>query len=324
MFVLATNMVEKRNWGIYDKRLINRGRISVYFSDAIVKQYLDLKEINDGKVGRPYEYSNVLIFAAFCVKSVFRLGYRETQGKIMDVAKLLNLDKVPNYRTVNYRLLQMEKEGIKLQILNSTKDKKGMNCIIDFTGMKTTVNNEYRSYKYDQRKDWWSMGLVVNEEGQIVNIEVVKSDVKDCEKFVDLVTPIRKRVSTMKADGGFDTEEDFECCDKFGITPIIRIRKNANYKGSNHRVKYVREQFGLKPERGNHYNKKGNLANEEYRLKQQKKWKKKSKYGRRWIIEGLIGNFKRIFGEAVFSKKKSMQKKELLLKALVYNKLVGI
>src|ERR1700683_4722190 len=132
MFVLATNMVEKLNWGLYDQRLINRGRITVYISDAVARQYLDLKEINEGKVGRPFQYSNLLVFAEFSVKTVFHLGYRETQGNIMDVAKSMNLKKVPNYRTINYRLLQIENSGIRLQILENTKGKKGMKCIIDF------------------------------------------------------------------------------------------------------------------------------------------------------------------------------------------------
>jgi len=33
--------------------------------------------MNKGKVGRPYQYSNVEIFAAYALNSVLKLGYRD-------------------------------------------------------------------------------------------------------------------------------------------------------------------------------------------------------------------------------------------------------
>lgn len=307
----------KRDWRTYNQQLINRGRFTIYVSEAVAKQYLDLKEMNKGKVGNPYKYSSLLIFSAFSIKSLFHLGYRQVNGMMIDIAKLMHF-KVPDFRTINYRILKLLKKDIKLSIINNVKEGN-MDCIIDSTGEKTTANNEYRTYRYDNRKDWLKMHFLVNKEGRIVNADVTGSDVHDGEEFRILLYPFRKEVNKVFGDGAYDTERNFGFCDRFGIKPIIRIRKNARHKGVNHRKKYVLEQFDLHPIPGNNQNWRGHLAGEEYRLKAQEKWKKENRYGTRWIVEGVIGNFKHLLGESVFSRRKDMKVNELLLKAIIYN-----
>ena len=34
----------------------------------------------------------------------------------------------------------------------------------------------------------------------------------------------------IRADAGYDSRENFQTCKEYGITPIIKIRRNAEYK----------------------------------------------------------------------------------------------
>ena len=61
----------------------------------------------------------------------------------------------------------------------------------------------------------------------------------------------------------------------------------------------------------------------EIRKKNQEKWKREIGYHMRSIVESVFSVFKNTFGEYTFSKTKEMREKELMLKALFYNKYIA-
>ena len=56
----------------------------------------------------------------------------------------------------------------------------------------------------------------------------------------------------------------------------------------------------------------------------QKKWKKKSGYGNRTFVERFHSTFKALFGGHASSRKWNSLRKEILIKCLMYNKLLKI
>jgi hypothetical protein len=62
--------------------------------------------------------------------------------------------------------------------------------------------------------------------------------------------------------------------------------------------------------------------NREDKTVEQDRWKRREGYGERWVVESTISNFKRMFGESVFSRRNDMKQKEILLKAIVYNNIL--
>jgi len=62
---------------------VNRGRPSNYLLPAVENRENDLKVMNKGKVGKPYQYSDVEIFAACAIKGIFK-GYREASEIVED------------------------------------------------------------------------------------------------------------------------------------------------------------------------------------------------------------------------------------------------
>ena len=99
----------KRNWNLYNLRLVNRGRPSNYLLPAVENRENDLKVMNKGKVGRPYQYSNVEIFAAYAIKCIFKLGYREASGIVEDYERQYGADNTPNFRTIHWRIKKLKK-----------------------------------------------------------------------------------------------------------------------------------------------------------------------------------------------------------------------
>jgi len=132
---------------------VNRGRPSNYLLPTVENRDKDLKVMNEGKVGRPYQYSNVEIFAAFAIKCIFKLGYREASGIVEDYELQYGVDNTPNFRTIQWRIEKLRKDIISISIHEESKDMVDIEVIIDSTGIKSRNDGEYRSTKYGKVKN---------------------------------------------------------------------------------------------------------------------------------------------------------------------------
>ena len=139
------------------------------------------------------------------------------------------------------------------------------------------------------------------------------------------LTRIRNRLAKMgihmelRADGGYDAREIFSLLAKLGITPVVRIRidANARSKGVDRaRGLAVLEQFGG---RGGCTNAQLNRMTRGERRINQKEWKEDVEYGLRWIVEIVISAFKRVFGESVRALKPHTAVIEIATKIAAYN-----
>lgn len=314
-------MVEKRNWNEYNTKLVNRGRASTYLSGAVKRHDEDLLPMNRGKVGHPYEYSFVLIFAAFAIKSVDKKGYRQAAGTVSDYLTLNGIDESPDFRTIQWRIQQLKRERIKLMIYKSIDDENEyIDVIMDSTGMKSRKDGEYRSSVYGKTKDWKQLHIAISRKThKILNMKVTRANSGDVNQFVSMMKPIveRKRVNSSRTDGGYDSEENFAFCHKFDIDAIMPVHINAVGRKGRYRRIAIEEQLGFKRMTGVH--RFYSYPNEEKRRRNQEKWKERTDYHDRSLIETANSVFKGVFDESVFSKSARMIEKELLLKAVVYN-----
>jgi hypothetical protein len=272
--------------------------------------------MNHKKVGKPYSFSNMLIIAAFAIKSVFKVGYRGAAGNVKDFLDSINVKLHPDFRTIQWRVSQMEKEGIKFMI--QQREKSNLKVIIDMSGVKSENDGEYRTVKYGKIKIWQEVHIAIDRiTHKILNMEVTENEVKDTEEFIPLLKPIVKmnEVDTVITDGGYDSEGNFEYCDKNNIRTLIPVHINA-VKGK-HKRKRIEEQLGRVYSRG--FPGRNTYLIKETKRQNQDEWKKTSGYHARSLVETVFSVFKGAFGEYTFSKSKKMREKELLLKAVVYN-----
>ena len=128
----------------------------------------------------------------------------------------------------------------------------------------------------------------------------------------------------LRGDAGYDARYVFTLLANLGITPIIRVRINANAKSDGMgraRALAALEQLGGL---GGCTNEEFNRMTKAERLLNQKKWKKDARSGLRWIVEIVISAFKRVFGESVRALKPHTAIIEITTKIIAYNRNLDI
>src|SRR5436305_7075040 len=94
------------NWPAYDASLRQRGSLTVWFTaEAIVAWRAEPRTTRGGQ---PW-YSEPAILTALTLRAVFRLAFRQTEGLIGPLMRLLGLDlPVPDHTTLSRRAATLE------------------------------------------------------------------------------------------------------------------------------------------------------------------------------------------------------------------------
>jgi len=208
---------------------------------------------------------------------------------------------VPDFTTIWWRV-------VKLKINLDPKvnlEKDDIVIAVDSTGIKVTNSGEWILDKWKnkrKRKGFIKIHVAINiKTKKIVSMKVTKENVHDGKMLKELVYDVVSKNSVKKilADGGYDSKENFSYLDELDIVPVIKVRKNSTIKNNVNcipRKSSILEQF-----------------------KDIKRWKKKHRYGMRWMAESVFSSIKRTFGEHVSSVKWNNIVNELMLKASIYN-----
>jgi len=138
---------------------------------------------------------------------------------------------------------------------------------------------------------------------EILALEVTDEKVHDSRMLKKLVTNIldnqgKKKIKSVLADGVHDSNNNFRYLEKKRIRPGIKVRSNSIFSIRNNR-----------------------LRNKEVRLQREDllKWKKKRKYGQRWMAESVFSSYKRMFGEYALATRVQNMVKEMMIKVSLYN-----
>jgi hypothetical protein len=93
-----------RNWHTYNRALINRGRLTVWFDDRAIAAWRNTEPATGP--GVPRTYSELAIECALVFKSVYHLSLRAAQGFLSSVVELMKLSlPIPDYSTVSRRIV---------------------------------------------------------------------------------------------------------------------------------------------------------------------------------------------------------------------------
>src|SRR4029079_4301537 len=286
----------KINWSEYNESLVRRGEM-LFDSGFLQNWRAELKKMNKGKEGANYHYPNSLILLLDTVHA-YRLTIPQLEGFLRTMSKHIKKLKemVPDFTTIWWRVVK-----IKINLdpkINLEKDD--IIIAVDSTGIKVTNRGQWILDKWKKkrkRKGFIKIHVAVNiKTKKIVSMEVTKENVHDGKMLKKLVNNVVSKNSVKKilADGAYDSKDNFKYLDELHITPGIKVRKNSSIKNNIDcipRNVSVLEQF-----------------------KDMKRWKKKHKYGMRWIVESVFSSIKRTFGEHVSSIKWNNIVNELMLK----------
>ena len=294
---------QKRDWKSYNDQLVKRGELLIDL-DFVENWEEEIEEMNRGKRGKPFDYPWSLIeFLAF-PRYFFKLPFRQEEGFVEALAKLVPELEVPNYTTIHRRINRL---GPKFE-----RSLRGLGndvvVAIDASGIKVTNRGEWRRELWGgkSKRGFLKIHVAVDvKTGQILAMEVTDERTGDSKKFKPLVERASERanIKLALADSAYDTRENFNFLESQGIEPGIRVKHGASGKarGSWARRRAAREF--TKDEEG---------------------WKRRVGYGRRWAVEGTFSNLKRAFGEFVVAKKFENMVQEMMLKAFTYNVLMNL
>jgi hypothetical protein len=266
--------------------------------------------MNENKMGKPFTFPNSFILAIGYIRYSFHLPYRQTEGIIKATGKRLPANP-PSYGHICKRINKLNID-IKREKIDDDDDDYVI-VSIDSTGIKVTNRGQWMAEKWNvqRKKGYVKIHVAVNiRTKEILALEVTDEKVHDGKMLKTLVDQVsisssdkkkkKKiiRIKSVSADGAYDTNRNFRYLEDKKIKPGIKVRKNSIVSSRNNR-----------------------LRNQEVMLqtKDLLKWKKKRKYGHRWIAETVFSTIKRTFGEYVSATRFQNMVKEMMIKVSLYN-----
>lgn len=286
----------KRNWHEYNEELIRRGTFYLDFEWA--KSWKrELHKMNEGKVGRPYEFPESLIK----LQSVW-LEFTDLRGVIGITRQVVEIGKIPDYNcfsTLNRRVNMM---SLKFKL---PKDKD-IYCATDMTGVKMNMGGEYFEKMYgDGKKKFIKVTLTGNpytKDLYEVDVAIEGEELSEPDVAMTHMTEFESQgynILKFWGDGKYGTHELFDFLDYYNIKAAVKFAQNAIVDP------------GGSVRRGIEVIKFQSLGYE--------KWAEETSYGMRWPgTEGIISAVKRKFSERVRAKKEENMLREAKRKFWAY------
>ncbi|NNM44380.1 MAG: IS5 family transposase [Chlamydiae bacterium] len=158
------------NWAEYNKSLINRGSLTFWISEDVLKTWTSNKKKTNA--GRPGKYSDAAIKAVCMVRFFFHLSLRATEGFIGSLFKLMNITlSVPSYSRISRRMNRLD---IDYRKLSNARPK---HLVIDST-VKIYGDGEWHEKIHGEcrRKKWKKMTLGICPDTHEIIFNVTSDD----------------------------------------------------------------------------------------------------------------------------------------------------
>src|SRR5215208_5511114 len=139
------------NWPAYDASLRQRGSLTVWFTTEAIAAWRAEPRTTRG--GQPW-YSELAILTALTLRAVFRLVYRQTEGLIGSIMRLLGLDlPVPDHTTLSRRAVTLEVPRWRSsQSTDAGDGAEPVHLLVDSMGLKLCGAGERLIEKHGTRR----------------------------------------------------------------------------------------------------------------------------------------------------------------------------
>jgi hypothetical protein len=266
----------------------------------------DLAEMNRGKVGRPYDFSNSLIFWMMQIMVMTGLSFRLTAGMTGPLLGLFGLAS-PSYSRLQERASAIGESiaGITASASESSYGKGVLALVVcdnligrsrrvgvDSTGLNLSDTTMWRQTKWKtgpKKRGWLKLHALSDvDSGEILAYAVTDDSVGDApllRLLVQKASEAGHRFGIVYADGAYASDENwiYLCRDNdYRFITSFKSNTAPTNNGSAARGEAARLWCSLP-----------------YR-----EWVKVSGYGTRWKVECVFSDLKRIFGETVTARKK--------------------
>lgn len=291
-----------KDWREYNEKLVRRGEFYISL-DFVENWENEVIKMNEGKKGRPYQYPHSLMRFLAILHIAF-LPYRQMEGFLRKLSQYIPKLKPADYSTICKRMKKMDIEVPEQEI--------GDNIVValDSTGMKVSNRGEWMREKWKVHRGWIKVHVAVDvKTKRLLAMEMTDERSGDGKMLRSLIEKAERnvgkgRIKEAKADGAYDSKENFEYLDGKGMKAVIRLRKNSSTRarGSPARARYVREMKELGYDG----------------------WRDRYRYGERWMVESFFSGVKRTFGENTRARNMESMFQEVKMKFLFYNALISL
>lgn len=295
-----------KNWKEYNTALIQRGNISVWFSDDVIRKWIAPKK---SKKGRPRVYSDDAILCTLVLRAVFNLPLRALQGFLGSLVSLLKLSlPIPCYTQICRRA-----KFLGQRIKRLCKKRKITDIVVDSSGLKVFGEGEWkvRQHGSSKRRTWRKVHLAICPDSHEIVLSVVTENSKsDGETFVEMAKHLPSTIERAYLDGAYDKEGCYQKLYEKQIDPIVPPQRGAilhHEAWMKSRNDSIQEIMGLGGDDGG-----------------RKLWKKLKGYHLRSLVETSFYRFKTLFGAKLRSRKMAYQRAEVFAKAQAMNKMTSL
>lgn len=289
---------DNRDWAAYNPKLVRRGEwfFDFAFLDNISQE---LKQMNENKVGRPFQYTDSFIEFESKLQPYF--DYRSIQGVCKALSEKIKGFPVNHYSNACRRINELDQDLPKVDL------NKPVYLGNDGSGIKVSNRGEWMRQKWQVRRGWIKAVITMDVENKkLLDIEVFEKGDSEPDIFGRHIDRLIKKGAKIKkgcGDGAHDKRKLYNKFEENGIEQALKPRSNASTKarGSTSRAREVRlfKELGYK------------------------EWAKQKEYGMRWGTEGKFSSVKRKFGEYVRSTNKKNMIEEARRKFVLYERMMA-
>lgn len=313
---MSKQSYQVRNWSQYNKSLVQRGSLTIWFSEESLRTWFYNGERKRGGVKI---YSDMAITTALILKEVYKLPYRACEGFIKSILQLLSINEIksPNYSTICRRA-----KSVTINLSNKLSRNENVCVLVDSTGIKVQGESEWYMKKHQKltRQKWKKLHLAIDHSNQqILGVKTTNSYVHDATHFGDLIDDIDSEidVDTIIGDGSYSLHTSHYHAQKKGAKLIAPPHRNSRKKSENKDYKYKPET----PMRDEAIDYVRQYENFDIGLAA---WKKENDYHRRSLVETAMFRLKTSFGDTIKAKLDCTQSVLLKIRCLILNKMASI
>lgn len=291
-----------RNWSEYNKGLVSRGSLSVWFN----KNHIQSAEGEHGNRA----YSDLLILCALTIRQLFNLPYRATEGFLRSLIQLNQLEiQTPDYSTLCRRAKTL---NVDLGVKSSGKPR---HILIDSTGVQVLGEGEWKRLKHGESRCqvWKKLHIALDADSlDIVALDVTDSVRLDGNYLPGLIEQIDAPIEQITGDGAYDKQNCYECAHQRGAKPVFPPQHNAAVQRNK-----IKKNRALIP-RDELITRLNSSSDKEEELRS---WKRENNYHRRSLVETNMSRMNSIFGDQMSARTPENQRTDLAIRCRIINKM---
>lgn len=300
-----------RNWAEYNKALIQRGSITLWFEQDYIDQWVST--FRSGSKGRPQIYSDDAILCMLLLKITYNLPLRALHGFVTSLIQSRGLNiPTPSYTQVCRRA---KKLGKALKKLSS---KRPTDIVFDSTGLKVYGEGEWkvRQHGASKRRVWKKLHIGIDPKSQeIIVAELTTNGIGagDAETAEKLIKRISKNITRVFGDGGYDGINFRKAAEQLGAEVIVPPPRGAIVHSDAIEPALIKRNLAICEIKG--------LGGDDGA---RALWKKLKGYHIRSLVETAMYRIKQLTGCVLKSRTFETQQVEAYVKCLVVNKMTRL